>query len=120
MRMELLAEGKVITIVSEGYVSVQVREAVPSAAVLGQARNDEAAPVNRENELFLKLAGIRRELAAAASVPPYVVFNDKTLREIVQRRPQTLAQLEDIPGVGRVKLEKYGEMFLAAINGEAD
>ena len=48
-------------------------------------------------------------------MPPYVIFHDATLREMAAVRPQTLAQLGEITGVGRRKLEAYGEAFLAAI-----
>jgi ATP-dependent DNA helicase RecQ len=57
----------------------------------------------------------RRQLAAAAGVPPYVIFHDSTLREIAEQRPQNLAELARINGVGETKLARYGEAMLAAL-----
>jgi ATP-dependent DNA helicase RecQ len=48
-------------------------------------------------------------------VPPYVVFHDSTLREMVERRPLTLSQFAELPGVGHAKLARYGDHFIAAI-----
>lgn len=66
-------------------------------------------------KLFLRLAALRKELAAAAGVPPYVVFQDKALHEMAEKRPADAAALSAISGVGRTRLEKYGERFLIAI-----
>ena len=57
----------------------------------------------------------RRSLAEAQGVPPYVIFHDATLREMVEQRPLDIAALGDISGVGRSKLERYGEAFLDVI-----
>jgi len=48
-------------------------------------------------------------------VPPYVIFNDKTLRAMVEHRPQTPSEFRDLHGVGDVKLDRYGETFLAVV-----
>ena len=69
--------------------------------------------------LFARLSELRRKLAAEAHVPPYVVFQDKALHEMAEKRPSDLAGLSGISGVGKTRLEKYGELFLAAIGGAA-
>nr|WP_310523262.1 DNA helicase RecQ [Polymorphobacter sp.] len=66
--------------------------------------------------LFEALRAVRRELAAAASLPPYVIFHDSTLRAMAATRPRTMAEMGRIPGVGARKLEAYGAAFLAAIS----
>ncbi len=66
-------------------------------------------------DLFQALRALRRELADAANVPPYVVFSDRTLVEMATYYPLSPERLLDIDGVGRVKLERYGEAFLAVI-----
>jgi ATP-dependent DNA helicase RecQ len=66
--------------------------------------------------MFDRLRAARREIAAAAGVPPYVVFHDSTLREMAATRPRSLAELARIQGVGTTKLERYGEAMLAAMN----
>jgi ATP-dependent DNA helicase RecQ len=57
----------------------------------------------------------RREQARSQGVPPYVVFHDRTLVELVVRRPRTLAELAEIGGVGQTKLERYGAAVLEAL-----
>jgi len=70
--------------------------------------------------LFEALRVLRRDLAREQGVPPYVVFNDATLREMAGLRPETLSGLAQISGVGAKKLETYGDAFLAAIRSHQD
>ncbi len=65
--------------------------------------------------LFEALRTLRRELAAESSVPPYVIFHDSVLRDIAGQKPQSLAALGELPGIGARKLEAYGDAFLAVI-----
>ncbi|CUH87028.1 ATP-dependent DNA helicase RecQ [Phaeobacter sp. CECT 5382] len=67
--------------------------------------------------LMSALKAKRRALAEAQKVPAYVVFNDKTLIEMAETRPETLDQMARIGGVGAKKLERYGDEFLAVITG---
>jgi ATP-dependent DNA helicase RecQ len=67
--------------------------------------------------LMSALKAKRRALAEAQKVPAYVVFNDKTLIEMAESRPETLDQMARIGGVGAKKLERYGDEFLAVITG---
>ncbi|RMH92896.1 DNA helicase RecQ [Lysobacter pythonis] len=64
---------------------------------------------------FEALRELRTRLAREQGVPPYVIFHDKTLREIATRQPPTLAALAEIGGIGASKLERYGEAVLAAL-----
>ena len=57
----------------------------------------------------------RLEFAKKQGVPPYVVFHDATLAEMVARRPQTLSDLAHVSGVGERKLAAYGADFIAVI-----
>src|SRR6056297_2415089 len=75
--------------------------------------SDEDAP------LLSALKAKRRALAEAAKVPAYVVFNDRTLIEMAEKRPNSLDDMARIGGVGAKKLDKYGDDFLSVINGEA-
>jgi ATP-dependent DNA helicase RecQ len=68
-----------------------------------------------DRALFETLRGLRRELAAVAGKPPYVIFNDDTLRELARLRPQTLEAMRGVRGVGDAKLRDYGHRFLRAI-----
>ena len=65
--------------------------------------------------LFDALRAIRRELAAEAGVPPYVIFHDSVLRDMAGFKPSTRAALAELPGVGQRKLEAWGDAFLAVI-----
>jgi len=72
---------------------------------------DEDAP------LLAALKALRRTLAEAAKAPAYIIFNDRTLIEMAEKRPADLDQMARISGVGATKLERYGNQFLAIITG---
>ncbi len=65
--------------------------------------------------LFEALRRWRRETAAEAGIPPYVIFHDSTLRGVAAARPASLSSLSAIEGVGETKLERYGDALLAAL-----
>ncbi|ALS77511.1 DNA helicase RecQ [Planococcus kocurii] len=66
--------------------------------------------------LFEELRVVRKSLADKDGVPPFVIFSDKTLQDMVARRPQNDAEFLEVNGVGANKLEKYGDAFLQAIH----
>lgn len=68
--------------------------------------------------LWQKLRAWRLDEARRQELPPYVIFHDATLIEIARRHPTALAALADIPGIGRSKLDRYGEAVLAVISGD--
>ena len=78
-------------------------------------RRDRRRDSGPADPLFDALREERRRLAAEAGVPPYVIFHDSTLREIAAIRPASLAELGRVNGVGRTKLERYGDAMLAAV-----
>ena len=65
--------------------------------------------------LFDQLRALRKRLADENGVPPYVIFHDATLREMSQRRVTSLDEFATIPGVGAMKLTKYGDAFIETI-----
>ena len=78
------------------------------------------AQVSSDDEpLLMALKAKRRALAEAARVPAYVIFADRTLIEMAERRPANLDQMAGITGIGVKKLESFGAVFLAVINGAA-
>ncbi len=87
-----------------------VEKAVPRVAVRMLVAEEDAG-------LLSALKAKRRALAEAAGVPAYVVFPDRTLIEMAERRPASLDQMMGITGVGAKKLESYGAAFLAVITG---
>ena len=74
--------------------------------------SDEDAP------LLSALKAKRRALAEQQKVPAYIVFNDKTLIEMAERRPKDLDEMASVGGVGAKKLERYGQTFLSVVTGE--
>ncbi|HYD24892.1 MAG TPA: DNA helicase RecQ [Croceibacterium sp.] len=80
-----------------------------------ERRRREGTPNPVGDPLFEALRALRRELAAEAQVPPYVIFHDAVLREMAAARPLTPAALGAISGIGASKLEAYGDAFLAVI-----
>jgi len=90
------------------------------AAAGGEARATPSAGVPPGGEaLWEALRARRRELAEEQGVPPYVIFHDASLVEMVARRPRSLAEFAQIPGVGEKKLERYGDVFLELITEHA-
>jgi ATP-dependent DNA helicase RecQ len=75
-----------------------------------------AAPVEVTNPaLFAELRALRKRLADAEGVPAYIVFSDAVLRHMADRVPKTKSELLLVPGVGPVKLERYGDAFLEVL-----
>ncbi|MGV3218232.1 DNA helicase RecQ [Clostridium baratii] len=68
--------------------------------------------IAEDNELFIILKNLRREIAENEGVPPYIVFGDNTLKEMSLRMPINKEQLLDISGVGEKKIDKYGDEFI--------
>jgi ATP-dependent DNA helicase RecQ len=68
-----------------------------------------------DEELMTKLKDLRKILAREAAVPAYIIFSDASLRDMCLKKPATLSAFEDVNGVGRIKLGKYGEAFTALI-----
>ena len=86
----------------------------PPAKARGKRKRESAAnPV--DDPLFDALRALRRDLAAEAGVPPYVIFHDSVLRDMASLRPDSLSQLGTIAGIGAKKLDAYGQAFLKAI-----
>jgi ATP-dependent DNA helicase RecQ len=70
-----------------------------------------------DRDLWERLRTLRRELATSQNVPPYVIFSDRTLWEMVRFKPRTLQDMASINGVGVKKLDQYGLVFLDVMDG---
>jgi len=68
--------------------------------------------------LLEKLAALRKSIAIADGVQPYLIFHNKTLQEMADKMPANMQEMGKIQGVGQAKLEKYGSAFLDAIRKE--
>ncbi|MEW5789905.1 MAG: DNA helicase RecQ [Pseudomonadota bacterium] len=121
-----------LTVDTDGYGSLRLTEACRPVLTGEQRlrlRKESKRPKARstrrvsrfdnpaDEALWEALRRRRRELADEQGVPPYVIFHDATLMEMVEHRPQTLSQLGQISGIGEHKLEMYGADFLEVIRG---
>ena len=92
---------------------------VPSAKAARPTRVRSAAVAEElepgAEERFATLRALRRELARARGVPPYVIFTDRTLVAMANRRPTTLEAFATLPGVGAKKLDDLGPIFVAEL-----
>jgi ATP-dependent DNA helicase RecQ len=105
--------------VLRGEATVTLRRDTVVAA--GEREPVVRAQVAEEDAgLLALLKAKRRALAEAQNVPAYVVFTDKTLIEMAERKPGNLDQMAGITGVGARKLESYGAAFLEVINGGSE
>ncbi len=99
---------------------VEVRAFAPGRE---RVRRERANPMASESPatggLFEALRTWRKGQAQLQSVPPYVIFHDKTLLEIAQSRPTDLGRLGEVSGVGQGKLERYGPAVLEVVRAAA-
>jgi ATP-dependent DNA helicase RecQ len=82
--------------------AADVRRSLANSAVLPEA----------DQLVFDALKSVRLRLAREQGVPPYVVYHDSTLRAMATERPRSLADMAQLPGVGKSKLDRYGQSFL--------
>lgn len=91
-----------------------VADTADSANVPGDALGSYI-PDDDEESLFQKLRELRRTIAQEIGKPPYIVFSDKTLRDMARIKPVTNAQFLAVNGVGQHKLDLYGQRFMQTI-----
>jgi ATP-dependent DNA helicase RecQ len=89
--------------------------AAQAGAGAGAGSRAAVAVGAQSSALFDRLRALRKRLADEHGLPPYVVFHDATLREMAERRPLTLNQFAELPGVGHAKLARYGDQFIAVV-----
>jgi len=113
-----------LTITPQGHAFLKQKETLHLRKFTGRTkltpiRNTRAAIAfddESDTDLFAALKLVRLELANEQNVPPYVIFHDRTLRELVVHKPDSLAALSGLSGVGEKKMERYGEIFLKVIS----
>ncbi len=88
-------------------------EEAPSASSQKKPTVDYKQVLSEEDfALYLELRNLRKELADSHSVPPYALFTNEQLAIMVQQRINSKAALQTVPGVGKSRVEKYGDVFL--------
>ncbi len=105
--------------VLRGEVKVQIRHNKSSGRSKSSQSDQNRAPVHnlsgQDQQLFEALKALRKELAAKAKVPPYVICHDRTLAELAATRPDTPEALTRINGLGARKVASYGAALLSVI-----
>ena len=127
---DISATGKVAVIEDSGNVSIKVLPVEEKLFVDKVTDNlqevekteplSEAVPEFLDispDLLFQKLVALRREIAKAEKLPPYIIFHDTSLKDMVSKLPVHLESMKSVSGVGHAKLEKYGSRFIEAIRG---
>ena len=114
--VEVMKAERTVTLFAPPRPAAESRARKKSLAAL--AAEAGAPPV--DEGLFERLRALRRELALARGVPPYLVFNDRTLALLASQKPRTSAELLTVKGIGEKKAADLGPVFLAAIAAHAD
>ena len=92
----------------------RISKPVPVPEAVKTAKDTEPSE-SFDKDLFEKLKELRKKLAAKEGVPAYIVFSDASLRDMCRKKPVSLAQFAAVNGVGTIKLEKFGEVFVKEI-----
>ncbi len=102
----------------EGKASTKSRSKKRAGASKSPTPRYSPAPakIGSGNSLFKALSALRLELAKKQDLPSYCIFHNATLEEMARLKPKTKSDLLEISGVGAAKLEKYGQIFIDAIN----
>lgn len=98
-----------------GEENIYLRRETKPAVNSPRRANLSQAIASEDQSLWNALRACRKRLAEEQGVPPYVIFHDATLREMLEFRPLTAEQLRSITGVGESKLKRFGDDFLAVI-----
>ncbi|GLQ06691.1 DNA helicase RecQ [Sneathiella chinensis] len=100
----------------QGKESLHIRKLEKSKGGSSRSRAPISLDTEEERQLFARLKARRLELAKEQNVPPYVIFHDKTLVEMVRLKPTSMETFREIPGIGETKRDKYGAAFLDALS----
>lgn len=118
--MEFMISQDLLAVEQGSYPTIYVTEKSKEVLKGTQTVHRKGAIVTQQigdnDPLFEELRIVRKRLADESNVPPFVVFSDKTLKDMCAKRPKNNKEFLEVSGVGENKLEKYGEAFLAAIN----
>ena len=113
--LKLLGPAKGLMRGAETLTMARPRVRAASAKAEKKAAKRKAGEIDYDQSLFDKLRALRKRIADAAHVPPYVVFSDATIAQMAADKPTDKAAFLRVNGVGANKLEKYGEAFLDEI-----
>ena len=103
-----------------GEESLALRKDIARTASLPTRKGDKPVIAEADRELWEQLRALRKRLADAQGVPPYVVFADSTLVDMLRQRPANLQDMSLVSGIGAHKLERYGADFLQVMLADGD
>jgi len=112
-------QGKVPAAGRSAHDFEEVNGGIPQRRERRKDSASDRTSLEFDQGLFEELRGLRRRLAAERGVPPYVIFNDVALQQMAYYLPQSHESFSLISGVGRAKLEQWGEEFIAAVGSYA-
>ncbi len=121
---DISVSGKIAIVEDSGNVTIEVlpfgevasiSDITEVAQVEPVQKVIEAEPIISHDVLFQKLALLRKQIAQEVKLPPYMIFHDTSLRDMISKLPIDMDTMKDIFGVGQAKLEKYGSRFLEVI-----
>ncbi|MFC5775112.1 DNA helicase RecQ [Ectobacillus antri] len=98
------------------FVSNEGKEVLLGKKQVLRKEQMQIVQASTDDTLFEMLRGLRKEIAAEEGVPPFVIFSDQTLRDMVAKLPQTTEEMLGVKGVGQQKQERYGKRFIAIID----
>ena len=105
----------------KGEVSLELRRDLKPQTTAKSSTSQASQLVRfEEREQWEALRALRKKLAQEHSVPPYVIFPDSTLLEMLRDHPTTLGEMARVSGVGARKLERYGQAFLEVLGGQVE
>ena len=96
-----------------------MKQAKPKVSAKKKSKKENTAE-NVDSSLFAELKALRRELADKNNVPAYIIFSDATLIDMCKKLPVTVDELLEVSGVGKVKLELYGDRFLKLLKSHCN
>ncbi|MDN4607237.1 DNA helicase RecQ [Sporosarcina highlanderae] len=97
------------------YVTEQGKDVLTGKVKVYRKGSVETKQITTDDPLFNQLRALRMKLAQEAGVPPFVVFSDKSLRDMAAKMPVTEEAFLEVNGVGAAKLERYGKVFIEEI-----
>ncbi len=105
----ILKEGRKVQLVR--YKAFEERQAIREAEVPKEKTKKEII----RDALFERLRELRKRLADEKNMPPFVIFSDATISDMSQKKPLTQAEMLNVSGVGEMKYQQYGEIFIREI-----
>jgi ATP-dependent DNA helicase RecQ len=107
---------RILLLTPQGWEVIKKRGNIPLSSSSGKESKERRTEGESDKGLFDQLRRLRSELARSQGLPPYCIFQDRTLLEMASRLPDTQEKMMAIVGVGEITFKKYGRLFLEAIS----